>query len=1010
MPDPAHLDARLQLLLRLVESITASPDLDQVLDRVVRSATTLVNGSMSTLWIVEGAILVARTRVGTRRRPEVARRSEFAFGEGLVGHAALERRTQLVPDVAADPRTLDREYLTAEGVAACVAIPLISHGRLVGVLTVVARRAGDLGATEVELLTAFGGHAAIAIESARLYADAEQRRREADTLADVARNLAECHDLDTVLTRISRGANALCAADVTSLALRDADGSFPVGHVIGARSEVYQRVRVVPGVGIGGHAVVSRRPRRTAERVAWPAMPPEYAEAIDAEGIHSALAVPIIIGQTVEGILYVCSRTPRSFSDADETVLVRLADHAATAIHNSRLFAAEQDARAKAEVSAQTFQDLVDTLDAIVVEADAETFQVTFVNRRAEAILGYPRDAWYADPDFWANHVHPEDRGWATALCRAATAEDRDHVLQYRMLAPDGHVVWVHDTVRILGGDAGGRRQLRSVMVDITDRKRAESLLAGERSILELIAAGAPIARVLDAICRLIEWMRDDLRASVLLLESGRLRHGGAGPGLPASYVRAIDGLVIGPDVGSCGAAAYLRETVVVSDIASDPRWAAYRDLALRHGLRACWSSPVLDGAGEVMATFALYHHAPRGPSPEEIDLVTRATQLVRIALERDRTTLALRHSEEQYRTLVTLIPAVTWLADAGGRTVFVSPNAARVTGFTSEEQTAGGEAGWLQRIHPDDVAAVRAQYAALVRDRQPFDVEYRLRHRDGRWIWLHDRAVSTYEQDGAVYAAGVSADVTERKQAELEVQRQRQLLTHLTRVATLGELSGALAHELNQPLTSILSNAQAAQRLLAREPVDLAEVREIMQDIADADRRAGEVIRRLRALLRKGETPRQPLDVNDVTNDVLRLAHGELLAQGVNVTARLTPGLPAVRGDRVALQQVILNLIVNACDAMRLDEPARRQLNVVTASDHEGVRVAVADHGPGLPADDIERLFEPFFTTKEHGLGLGLVICRSIVAAHGGRLWAANNAERGATFCFTLPAASGER
>jgi C4-dicarboxylate-specific signal transduction histidine kinase len=248
--------------------------------------------------------------------------------------------------------------------------------------------------------------------------------------------------------------------------------------------------------------------------------------------------------------------------------------------------------------------------------------------------------------------------------------------------------------------------------------------------------------------------------------------------------------------------------------------------------------------------------------------------------------------------------------------------------------------------------------------------------------------------------------DITERKQAELEIQQQRQLLTHLTRVATLGELSGALAHELSQPLTSILSNAQAAQRFLAREPADLAEVRDILNDIVDDDRRAGAVIRRWRTLLRKGETQLHPLDLNDVANEVLRLANTELIAHGVTVTTRLTQGLPPVRGDRVGLQQVLLNLIVNACDAMKHNERANRHLTVGTELDGaDAVKVTIADRGDGIPADKIERVFEPFFTTKENGLGLGLSICRSIVAAHGGRLGVDNNADRGATFFFALSA-----
>jgi PAS domain S-box-containing protein len=1007
--DTANLDSRLELLLRLVERITASPDVDQVLDSVVRSASSLVEGSRSTLWIVDGSRLVVRARVEPQRRSNVPGRCEFGFGEGLAGHAALERRTLLVPDVLADPRTVNRAYHEAEGLNACAAIPLISHGRLVGVLELLTSRAADLGPTEVEMLTAFGGHAAIAIESAGLYADAEGRRREAETLAEIARDLAEQHDLDAILARITKGAHALCGGDVTSLALRDADGSFPARHIIGARSDAYRNFRVLPGLGIGGRAAIDGRPARAAERVAWPAMPPEYAAAIDAEGIHSALVVPIIVDGTIDGLLYVCSRSSQSFDDADESMLVRLADHAAAAIHTGRLFAAEQVARSEAQTSATSYRDLVDTLDAIVLDADAETFQISFVNKRAEAILGYAVNAWYADPEFWVRHVHPDDRDEAAASCRQAIVDGRDHVLQYRMLAADGRVVWMHDMVRILPVGTGRRRQLRSVLVDITERKRAEALLAGEREVLALIAAGTPTAGVLDAICREIESISHGLLASILLVESGQLRHGAA-PSLPQSYMDAIDGLPAGPRAGSCGTAVYRKETVVVSDIATDPLWVAYREVALLHGLRACWSSPVIDGRGEVVATFALYHRAPGMPRQEDRELVARATHLIRIVDERDRATRALQRSEAQYRALVSHIPAVTWMADADGNTLFVSPNTAQVTGFAAEELTAGGLDGWLTHIHPDDIASVRERYEGLKVKWAPYDIDYRLRHRNGHWIWVHDCAMSAYERGGIVYFAGVLIDITARKQAELEVQQQRQLLAHLTRVATLGELSGALAHELNQPLTSILTNAQAALQFLAREPADLAEVREILQDIVEEGGRAGDVIRRLRALLRRGETPRQRLDVNEVTGEVLRLLHSELIAHGMAVTTQMAPGLPAVNGDRIALQQVLLNLIVNACDAMRLAEPAERRMAITTALDGDAaVRVAIADRGPGLPTEGIERVFEPFFTTKVHGLGLGLVVCRSIVAAHGGRLSATNNADQGATFWFTLPACPTE-
>jgi two-component system sensor kinase FixL len=219
------------------------------------------------------------------------------------------------------------------------------------------------------------------------------------------------------------------------------------------------------------------------------------------------------------------------------------------------------------------------------------------------------------------------------------------------------------------------------------------------------------------------------------------------------------------------------------------------------------------------------------------------------------------------------------------------------------------------------------------------------------------------------------------------------------------------VAHELNQPLTAILSNAQAAQRFLAQEPPDMAEVGEILSDIVAEDKRAGEVIRRLRALYRKGEAQFQAVDLNEIAREVLQLTHGDLMAREVSVTTRLALELPAVRGDRVQLQQVLLNLIVNACDAMSGNAAGDRNLTIATVTDGaDAVQVSIADHGPGIGIDMLDRLFQPFVTTKPQGLGLGLSICRSIVMAHGGRLWADNNPERGATFSVALPAEAGLR
>jgi signal transduction histidine kinase len=247
-----------------------------------------------------------------------------------------------------------------------------------------------------------------------------------------------------------------------------------------------------------------------------------------------------------------------------------------------------------------------------------------------------------------------------------------------------------------------------------------------------------------------------------------------------------------------------------------------------------------------------------------------------------------------------------------------------------------------------------------------------------------------------------------ELRRAQGELQRQREQLAHLTRVGVLGELSGALAHELNQPLAAILSNAQAARRFLAQPGADLGEIREILDDIVEEDKRAGEVIRRVRALFRKGELVLRPLDVAALVRETLAFAHGNLAERGVSVRLDLEDTL-FVRGDRVQLQQVLLNLIVNACDAMQGQAPAQRQLCIRAAGLPGGeVQVSVADTGPGIAPGLADRIFEPFVSTKTDGLGFGLSISREIINQHGGRLDAANGKAGGAELRISLPRYSG--
>ena len=261
----------------------------------------------------------------------------------------------------------------------------------------------------------------------------------------------------------------------------------------------------------------------------------------------------------------------------------------------------------------------------------------------------------------------------------------------------------------------------------------------------------------------------------------------------------------------------------------------------------------------------------------------------------------------------------------------------------------------------------------------------------------------------GADKILTIVRDLTESKRAQHEAQHNRIELAHLSRVTMLGEITASIAHELNQPLAAVMSNAQAAQRLLANGSAPTADLQEILADIVHADQRAGDVIRRLRVWLGRDRPMLRPLDVNQVILDVERLIRSELLLRHVRLSLSLDPSLPNVSADLVQLQQVILNLALNAMEAMDGIPNQERLLSIQTSSAADAVLVAVTDRGPGIGAVHMDRLFDAFFSTKPTGLGIGLRICASIVDAHGGRIWAANNAAGGATFSFTLPAGVGE-
>jgi PAS domain S-box-containing protein len=343
------------------------------------------------------------------------------------------------------------------------------------------------------------------------------------------------------------------------------------------------------------------------------------------------------------------------------------------------------------------------------------------------------------------------------------------------------------------------------------------------------------------------------------------------------------------------------------------------------------------------------------------------------------------------------------------GAAVF-SPKYSAMLGYEAEEFARHYDE-WGVIVHPDDIERVKQAHTDHFEKGQTFSVEFRMREKSGGWHWIHSRGVLIERdpQGRPLRMVGTHQDIQERKNAELEGERLRSELTLANRRAILGELTGSLAHELNQPLGAILNNAQAARTLLGRPAGDLEEIREILDDIIKDDVRAGDVIRKIRGLAKKKDMNVEPLDLGPLIQDVLDIMRSNLTISNVSASLVLGPALPPVLGDRVHLQQVLLNLLTNAVEAMQ--GVAERKLLLRAVETGPGIlTVSVVDSGTGLDEQEIDQLFRPFYTTKPDGLGMGLSICRSLIEAQGGEIRAENNPSGGATFSFTLRIKRGPR
>jgi PAS domain S-box-containing protein len=578
-----------------------------------------------------------------------------------------------------------------------------------------------------------------------------------------------------------------------------------------------------------------------------------------------------------------------------------------------------------------------------------------------------------------------------------------------RMKYKDGGYRWMHAKCVPCRDAQGNVMRFFSCQIDVNDLKQAENLLAAEVKLLEMVVLGEPLRQVLGDLCRQVEELCIGCFCGILVVApEGRNFELGVGPSLPVAFNDIPDG------EGPCWEAVLEKSQIVTADPAGDPRWAgsAWAARARAHGLASCWSIPIMAGSGEVSGVIAIYRHEAVGPTAREQDIIDRFAKIAGIVIYRAQTDTALQMSERELRQAYAQLSEGQRLSKTGSFTADIQQDRHRWSDEffrIFEIDTATPPRSQLVRdmVHPDDQQLFDDE---IQRWGQSAGGEFNFRIVTGDGKLKHLRGITQYMEHIAdrPVVLGALQDVTENKLAEEALNLARSEMAHVARVATLNTMTASIAHEVSQPLSGILTNAGTSLLMLAADPPDVAGATGTVQrTIRDANR-ASEVINRLRAMFSKNASTMTTLDLNDVAKEVVALSESQLRRSRVILQLDFAEDLPAVSGDRVQLQQVILNLLLNASDAMAGIEDRPRSLLVKTEPhDNDTVRLLVRDSGVGISPQAIEKLFDAFYTTKAHGMGIGLSISRSIIESHKGHLWAMANDGPGATFGFDIPCIS---
>jgi len=642
------------------------------------------------------------------------------------------------------------------------------------------------------------------------------------------------------------------------------------------------------------------------------------------------------------------------------------------------------------------------------------TREITYWTDETYHMLGFDPAAGIPSVEAFLQRIHPEDRARATELLESPYHEGTNNELEYRIVLPDGAVRHIHEIGHPVFDASGNVVESVGTVIDVTERKRAEE---ERRAHLWFLESMDRVNRAIQGTNDVKKMMSDVLEETLSIFDcdrawlvypcdpeapSWRAQMEHTRPEWPGAFALGVD-LPMDPEAASAFRAARASSNAVRFGPGSErpvPPWHAER-FSIQSVIAAA-VHPKIDKP----YLFGLHQcSCPRIWTAQEERLFQGIGRRLADALTMLLMFRNLRESEARLEDAQRVAQIGYWHRDFDTDRVTWSDEAYRIFGLAPQERQMTF-AALSELIHPEDRAIVVRAMTEALRGGPRYDVEYRVLRPNGEQRIVHSQGdLMKNAAGGPRRIFGTVQDITERKRAEDELRDAQMELAHVNRIAIMGQISASIAHEINQPVAAVLISAETGLRWLSRAEPDMAEAREALIRIVRDARRAGEIITRIRALTKRAVPQKDLLDLNEIIQEVIALTRSEIQRNGVSLRTQLAKSLPLVQGDRIQLQQVILNFFVNAMEAMSEVSEESRELHINTEEDgSDGVLLAVRDSGPGVPPEGAERLFEAFYTTKPAGMGMGLSICRSIVEAHGGRIWAGANAPKGAVFQFTLP------